>query len=184
VIWRVEGLDQVQAESLLRSLATQFRGDIAATDVCRVLRVPGFTNRKYNEQFLVRAIQEADQIYHLSDFAVHEDSPAAPRHREGSHQPTQRMPSARRSQSEADWAYAKRALARGDSPEEVIRRIADYRADDKADPDYYARLTVTKAQAELHRHQSVSEETAEVHGPDSPSRPPRSEAPDGDRTRA
>jgi hypothetical protein len=184
VIWRVEGLDQGQAESLLRSLATQFRGDIAATDVCRVLRVPGFTNRKYNEQFLVRAIQEADQIYHLRDFAVHEDSPDAPRHREGSHEPTQRMPSGRRSQSEADWAYAKRALARGDSPEEIIRRIADYRADDKADPDYYARLTVTKAQAELHRHRSVSEETAEVHGPDSPSRPPRFEAPDGDRARA
>ena len=184
VIWRVEGLDQARAESLLRSLATQFQGDLAATDVCRVLRVPGFTNRKYNEQFLVRAIQEADQIYHLSDFAVHEDSQDAPRHREGKHEPTQRMPSGRGSQSEADWAYAKRALSRGDSPEEIIRRIADYRADDKADPDYYARLTVTKAQAELHRHRSVSKETAEVHDPNSSSRPPRFEAPDGDRTRA
>ena len=184
VIWRVEGLDQARAESLLRSLATQFQGDLAATDVCRVLRVPGFTNRKYNEQFLVRAIQEADHIYHLSDFAVHEDSQDAPRHREGKHEPTQRMPSGRGSQSEADWAYAKRALSRGDSPEEIIRRIADYRADDKADPDYYARLTVTKAQAELHRHRSVSKETAEVHDPNSSSRPPRFEAPDGDRTRA
>lgn len=38
-----------------------------------------------------------------------------------------------------------RALARGDDPEEVIRRIADYRADDKHDPDY-ARYTVSKAQ--------------------------------------
>jgi len=54
-----------------------------------------------------------------------------------------------RSQSEADWAYAKRALARGDHPEEIIQRIADYRANDKADPDYYARLTVTKALADL-----------------------------------
>jgi hypothetical protein len=35
-----------------------------------------------------------------------------------------------------DWAYAKRALARGDDPEEVIRRIADYRADEKHDPEY------------------------------------------------
>ena len=34
-------------------------------------------------------------------------------------------------------------------PELVIQRIADYRADDKDDPDYYARRTVTKAQAEL-----------------------------------
>jgi len=183
VIWRVEGLDQVQAESLLRSLATQFRGDIAATDVCRVLRVPGFTNRKYNEQFLVRAIQEADQIYHLSDFAVHEDSPAAPRHREGSHQPTQRMPSARRSQSEADWAYANRALARGDAAEEVIRKIADYRAEDKADPEYYARLTVTKAQAQLQRHESAATSSAKTRGPSPSSHSPGFEAPEGDRTR-
>jgi hypothetical protein len=58
------------------------------------------------------------------------------------------MASGHRSQSEADWAYAKRALARGDDPEEIIRRIADYRANDKADPDYYARLTVTKALAD------------------------------------
>ena len=51
-------------------------------------------------------------------------------------------------QSEHDWAYAKRALARGDDPEEIVRRIADYRADDKHDPLYYARLTVSKAQAQ------------------------------------
>ena len=59
------------------------------------------------------------------------------------------MPSGHRSQSEADWAYAKRALARGDNPEQIIQRIADYRADDKADPAYYARLTVMKAQLAL-----------------------------------
>lgn len=59
------------------------------------------------------------------------------------------MPGGHRSQSEADWAYAKRALARGDTPAEVIRRIADYRATDKADPDYYARHTVEKARRKL-----------------------------------
>jgi len=31
----------------------------------------------------------------------------------------------------------------------VIQMIADYRADDKPDPSYYARLTVTKAKASL-----------------------------------
>src|SRR3984885_5986657 len=66
VIWRVEGLDQDRAESLLHSLATAFRGDPAATDISRVLRVPGFANRKYNEQFVVRAVQETNQVYHLS----------------------------------------------------------------------------------------------------------------------
>jgi hypothetical protein len=53
------------------------------------------------------------------------------------------------SQSEHDWAYAKRALGRGDDPEEIIRRIADFRGSDKSDPVYYARLTVTKALADL-----------------------------------
>jgi hypothetical protein len=162
VVWRVEGLDPGQAEGLLRSLATQFGGDIAATDISRVLRVPGFANRKYNEQFLVRAIQETDQIYRLHDFAVYEDSPDAPRHLRDEHGRMRTLPSGHRSQSEADWAYAKRALARGDHPEEIIRKIADYRAEDKADPDYYARLTVTKAGAELVRQQSVPDHSIDA----------------------
>jgi RepB DNA-primase N-terminal domain len=149
VIWRVEGLDQDRAESLLRSLATAFRGDPAATDISRVLRVPGFANRKYNEQFLVRAVQVTDQTYHPRDFAAYDDSPDAPRHVEGPHGPERRVPSGHRSKSEADWAYAKRALARGDNPEDVIRRIAGFRADDKYSPESYARRTVTKARAEL-----------------------------------
>ena len=40
VVWRVDGLDQARAESILRSLAAQFRGDTAATDISRVLRLP------------------------------------------------------------------------------------------------------------------------------------------------
>jgi hypothetical protein len=146
VVWRVDGLDRQQAESLLRSLATQFGGDIAATDISRVLRMPGFANRKYMEPFFVRAVQEADAIYHLRDFVLYEDAPETPRRVPEGQSASRRMPSGHRSQSEADWAYAKRALARGDNPDQIIQRIADYRADDKADPAYYARLTVIKAQ--------------------------------------
>jgi hypothetical protein len=157
VVWRVEGFDREQAESLLRSLANQFRGDMAATDISRVLRLPGFINRKYNEAFLVRAIQEADTVYHFRDFVVYEDSPEAPRGLADGHGSSPRMAAGHRSQSEADWAYAKRALARGDNPEQVIQRIADYRAEDKADPFYYARLTVTKAQLAFVSARSDSE---------------------------
>jgi hypothetical protein len=156
VIWRVNGLDQAQAESLLRSLAVQFRGDPAATDISRVLRAPGFRNWKYNERFLVRAIQETDQVYQLRDFVVHEDSPDRTRHLNELQEPARRMPSGHRSQSEGDWAYAKRALARGDDPQEIARRIADYRAQDKADPQYYAQHTVTKAQFETQREAARS----------------------------
>jgi hypothetical protein len=53
------------------------------------------------------------------------------------------------SQSEHDWAFAKRALARGEAPEDVIQQIARHRATEKTDPEYYARHTVTKVLAQL-----------------------------------
>jgi hypothetical protein len=146
VVWRVEGLDRDQAETLLRALASQYGGDPAATDISRLLRLPGFTNRKYNEAFVVRVHHETDALYHGQDFQVQEDSPESPRHLGDSQKSSRTIPTGHRSQSEADWAYAKRALARGDNTEQIIQRIADYRADDKADPWYYARLTVIKAQ--------------------------------------
>ena len=130
-------------------MVRKFGGDPAATDSTRVLRLPGFLNRKYEAEFLVRAVKHADHVYqpqdfHFrtefieTDFRPHRQSPTFV-----STQPRQL------SQSEHDWAYAKRTLARGDDPEEVIRRIADFRAGEKHDPLDYARRTVTKAQADL-----------------------------------
>lgn len=148
IVWRVEGFDIANAEALLRALASQFGGDPAATDVSRLLRLPGFKNQKYNQAFVVRAHHETDAIYHEQDFHIREDSPESPRDFSQSRGGIRRLPPGHRSQSEADWAYAKRALARGDSPEIIIQRIADYRADDKADPLYYARHTVQKAAGE------------------------------------
>jgi hypothetical protein len=162
VVWRVEGFDTTQAESLLRALASRYGGDPAATDISRLLRFPGFTNRKYNEAFVVRVHHESDAVHHQQDFHIQEDSPESPKDFMESLGRTRRMPSGHRSQSEADWAYAKRALARGDDPEIIIQRIADYRADEKSDPIYYARHTVTKAQAELVR-QSPAGRSAEEH---------------------
>lgn len=151
VVWKIEGVDIEQAESLLHSLANEFGGDSAATDATRVLRLPGFINRKYpNEpEYLVQAHYESNRTHQLRDFTIREDSPDAERHLEDTQDPQRRMPPGHKSQSEADWAYAIRALARGDAPREVIRRIADYRAEDKHDPEYYARHTVAKARAEL-----------------------------------
>jgi hypothetical protein len=53
-------------------------------------------------------------------------------------------------------AFAKRALARGDEPEEVVRKIADYRDDEKH--TNHARCTVDKAQAELQPNDSAQQE--------------------------
>src|SRR5580704_16524203 len=65
------------------------------------------------------------------------------RDRQDPHEGGRSNPHCDLSQSERDWAFAKRALARGDDPEEVIRRIADYRGDEKH--ANYARHTVEKA---------------------------------------
>jgi HEAT repeat protein len=111
--------------------------------------LPGFANHKLPEEFIVQARQETDAVYTLRGFTIDEDSPEAPRHFGDAQERRRMVPGNHKSQSEHDWAYAKRALARGDDPEVVIRLIADYRAQDKDDPNYYARHTVTKAQAEL-----------------------------------
>ena len=155
VVWKVSGFSQDDAESLLHNLANKFGGDLAATDSTRVLRMPGFANRKLPEEFIVQARQESDAIYRLRDFTIEEDSPETPRHFGAYRQRERTLSSDHKSQSERDWAYAKRALSRGDDPEVVIQRIADYRADDKSDPIYYARHTVTKAKTELAQQNAV-----------------------------
>jgi RepB DNA-primase N-terminal domain len=161
VVWKVSGFSQDEAESLLHNLANKFGGDLAATDSTRVLRLPGFANHKLVEEFIVQARQESDAVYTLRDFTIDEDSPEVPRHF-GHYQQGQRtLPPDHKSQSEHDWAYAKRALARGDDPEVVVQRIADYRAQDKTDPEYYARRTVTKAQAAL---ETAATKTPEERG--------------------
>ncbi len=164
VVWKVSGFNQDEAESLLHNLANRFGGDLAATDSTRVLRLPGFANCKLPEEFIVQARQESDAVYTLRDFAIDEDSPEAPRHSSDYRQGEQTMPSGHKSQSEHDWAYAKRALARGDNPEEVIRRIADFRAEDKPSPEYYARHTVEKAMSALKCPLSYSTTSAPANG--------------------
>jgi len=159
VVWKIEAVDTEQAESLLHSLANRFGGDAAATDATRVLRMPEFMNRKYRNEpeFIVSVRQESSRVYSIRDFAVQEGSPETPRTVGDTHSSARTIPRGHKSQSEADWAYAKRALARGDNPEQVIRRIADYRAEDKHDPDYYARRTVVKAQLQLATEKSPPE---------------------------
>jgi len=142
-------MSQEQAESLQRAMVRKFGGDPAATDSTRVLRLPDFINRKYEAEFRVQAIKHAGLVYNPQDFRLRTElieTDFRAQHRfpmSASAQPRQL------SQSEHDWAYAKRALARGDDPEEVIRRIADFRTGEKHDPLDYARRTVLKAHAQL-----------------------------------
>lgn len=162
VVWRVESIEHEQAEGMLRAMARKFGGDPAATDSTRVLRLPGFLNKKYLVDFPVQAERHTDRIYHSPDFRLRSE-PIDTDLRAQARFPAQRRdPQKPLSQSERDWMYAKRALARGDDPEEVIRRLADFRSSEKSNPEYYARLTVTKAQAEL-RSNATTQEQANIN---------------------
>src|SRR5256884_9624385 len=160
VVCKVEGAAPQEAEDLEQRMAHEVGADSSATDASRVLRLPGFTNRKYDTECLVQATKQSDKTYNLRDFKVAFGPAKSDRTAE---QRPPRLGGTRETltQSERDWAYAKRALARGDDPEEIIRRIADFRADEKHDPEYYARLTVAKAQSHLSKKSVHSREPQE-----------------------
>jgi hypothetical protein len=164
VIWRVEGLRQNDAEALLRGLAQRFGGDPAATDATRVFRLPGFTNKKYEDNFPVKLAAGTlpAPVYHQSDFGIETVSqPGTAVRRTVSNRGV--ASEASNSQSERDWAFALRRLRRGDDPEHIVREIAAYRATDRYDsqetaklagpkkpnPRYYAEHTVARAMEQL-----------------------------------
>jgi hypothetical protein len=159
IVWSVEGLELREAESMLRAMAAEYGGDPAATDAARVLRLPGFTNKKYDDEFVVVAHQESTERYQAHDFQLPEDSSG--RSRNVFNGARTKTGEGHRSQSEQDWAYAKRALA-----QEIMRRIADFRAEEKPNPEYYARHTVEKAGAALRRPVTApSPEVAQTSDP-------------------
>jgi hypothetical protein len=147
VIWKVEGFGKEEAEALQQALARETGADPAATDSARVLRLPGFYNHKYSSPYFVGVESFAAERYRPEQF------PKFPADERGLRSNTNgtRIPSKHRatsgaiSQSERDWAYAKRALARGEPEDAVIAAIASYRRYDKHNPHYYAELTVRKA---------------------------------------
>lgn len=166
VIWKVEEITPLQAEVLLHAMAAQFDGDPATTDSTRVLRLPGFLNKKREDDFLVKIHSQTGLTQYPRDFKLRtEPVDAGPTRWNQSHgkqaassnlqNRQSSMEPHELSQSERDWAYAKRALSRGESPEDVIRNIAEFRAYDKPNPQDYALRTVTKAQAELSGMQST-----------------------------
>jgi hypothetical protein len=147
-VWRVQRFQTQAAEDLMRGMVREFGADPAAVDSARVLRLPGLYNHKYETPHFIGVQNLSVEIHtpsHFPSFAI-EEAAALPA---VSRQPCamrERKAHAGISQSERDWAYAKRALARGEDPEAIIQAMAAFRSD-KPDPQYYARLTVSKAAA-------------------------------------
>ena len=148
VIWRVKGITQEQAETLQRRMVQEFGADPAATDSARVLRLPGFFNKKYDQPFRVSAEVRSSEVYQLGDFKLSHDQAQAVQH--DSRAPRAQAASGRsqKSASEHDWNWVARRLDQGESIEALIQKLTDYR-DDKPNPGYYARRTVTRAYAHV-----------------------------------
>ena len=143
VIWKVTGISPGEAEALQKAMVTEFGADRAATDSTRVLRLPGFQNKKYERDYLVEAYLRSDQTFSLTDFRIasYDLQPGA----QTFPQTNRRVREASKAtQSERDWAYVKQQLIRGEAPEHVIAALAHSRQD-KSSPDYYARQTVSRA---------------------------------------
>jgi RepB DNA-primase from phage plasmid len=148
VIWKVEGMTLDQAEALQRAMVREFGADPAATDSARVLRLPGFYNKKYEQPFRVVAEKKSEQTYWLGDFQISE-AEAQTSHQEplvtSGHAQARQI---RKSPSEHDWRWAIERIKRGQSIKSLIERLVDYR-DDKPNPEYYARRTITSAYARV-----------------------------------
>ena len=135
-----------QAEAVMRGLAERYGGDRAATDVARVMRLPGFRNCKPGRaRSLITWTWYGGRMVRPEDFgglALPEREPAS--RAEG----RRRIPPGHHSQSERDWAAAGDALRKGEAPETVISRLEQQRQD-KPNPGYYARRTVQRKAEEL-----------------------------------
>jgi hypothetical protein len=162
VVWRVDGFTKEQAEELQRGLARETGADPAATDCSRVLRLPGFYNHKYARKHFIGVKTLSKDVYGPDRFPKFPADERPPR--TGTRDIARRSsaPPGRLSQSERDWAFAKRALARGEPEGLIVTAIAVYRRFDKHNPQAYAELTVRKAaqslEAESHRQDSRTQE--------------------------
>jgi len=144
-LWRVAGFDFERQEQTLKLLAGAFGGDPACTDCNRVLRIPGFFNRKYAPAHLVAVEYPADATYGPADFRLDAvaGSSVLPLHGNA-----WKSPASKHSHSEQDWAWVCDQLAHGHDAAKLTRELASLRSD-KPDPLYYARRTVDVASARL-----------------------------------
>jgi hypothetical protein len=157
VVWKVEAFSKGHAETLQRGLASECRADPAATDCTRVLRLPGFVNHKYARKHMVRVEALENETYRPEHFpeVLSEERTGRVPFRDGISARQGPRTAGSVSQSERDWAYAKRALARGEPSGLIAAAIASYRRYDKHSPQDYAERTVNKAARQLERERSL-----------------------------
>jgi hypothetical protein len=142
-LWRVAGFDFAQQEQKLKLVAQAFGGDPACTDCNRVLRVPGFYNRKYFPAHRVAVEYPADAIYGPADFRLDAVVGSSVLPLRGN---ARKSPTGKHSHSEDDWAWVCTRLTHGHDAARLTHELI-VRRSDKADPVYYAQRTVDVASA-------------------------------------
>jgi len=145
VLWRVDDFDFARQEQTLKLLAIAFGGDPACTDCNRVLRIPGFLNRKYDPGNRVTVECPDDSIWTPDDFRLDAGVVGAILFAQDI---LSRKSPGKHSNSESDWAWVCHELAHGKDAVRLTRELTSRRSD-KPNPLYYAQRTVDVASARL-----------------------------------
>ena len=150
VIWNVKPgeLSVQEAESLMRGLVTEYGGDPAATDVSRVLRLPGFKHRGRDSwvtassasRVATRRKDWPERLFRLGDREAPKPAPDK--------RPVRREGGGDRSPSGRDWARTRDGLRSGEDRAAIEDEIRAKRQD-KHNPADYARRTVERAARSL-----------------------------------
>jgi hypothetical protein len=69
-IWLVDGMAKDVAKPLMQAIAATFNTDSAVAEVARVMRVPGFVNRKYDSAPVARTLVQQNVRYTREQFRV------------------------------------------------------------------------------------------------------------------
>jgi hypothetical protein len=143
VLWCVDGFDFEHQEFTLKELAFAFGGDPACTDCNRVVRVPGFLNRKYDPAHCVTVEYPFASVSTPGDFRLRHASSNAMLFEHAI--PLRKQPG-KYSNSENDWSWVCHELSHGKDAVKLTRELASRRSD-KPNPLYYAQRTVDVASA-------------------------------------
>jgi len=164
IYWKLdEKISVGDQEGLMKHITQDIGADPAATDVSRVLRLPGFWHKdKNNTVDIVFSRDEKVQYKSFPSVLTRSAIPTLP---------TKSTPKERErggvqkrdiyvsdimgrdgeklifpSKSEEDWYLVNKWLRQGVSREECIQRLKVRRAGEKKDVDYYAKKTMEKAE--------------------------------------
>jgi len=169
IYWKLqEKISVDDQESLMRRIARNVGSDIGATDVSRILRLPGFWNKKPNKDNTVEVVFTRDERTPYKRFleVVTVSLPQSVRTNVVSHsQGCGRVQKRDRyisdivgrdgeklvfpSKSEEDWYLVNEWLRQGVPRGECVERLKERRAGEKKNIDYYANKTLENALKKL-----------------------------------